>query len=72
MDQGARYLTGKNPRVVQAEFPTLSWAIVVDSVGLNFFKFFSLPNDFMKYFGGHLAPSRHCSILIETLLANKA
>jgi hypothetical protein len=39
---------------------------------LEFIKCMSFSNDFQKYQRGHLAPSSHCSILIEITLASKA
>jgi hypothetical protein len=38
----------------------------------SFVKFLSLSTDFQKHLGGHLAPSSHCSILIETPLVSEA
>ncbi len=35
-------------------------------------KFLSSSNEFQRYLVGHLAPSSHCSILIETPLASEA
>ncbi len=42
------------------------------NVGPKVVKFLSLSKDFQKYLKGHLAPSSHCSILIETPMAGKA
>jgi len=38
--------------------------------GPMFVIFLSLSNDLQKYSGGHLAPSSHCSILIETTIGS--
>jgi len=41
-------------------------------IGLRFVKFLSLSKDFQKYLEGHLAPSSHSGILIETCMSGKA
>ncbi len=58
--------TQPKKRLCSLPFGIAYLGMKISNLGPVFVNFFSLSTDFWKYLWGHLAPSSHCTILIET------